>query len=248
MLLIDGLSDADAAGCPKTRRSPSGGCLRVGQHTLGTWSSTQKVVSLSSAESEYYSMVRCASEAIGLANTIRELGHKAQVRIWTDAAAARGLALRSGSGAIKHVETKYFWLQQKEKIQELRIEKIRGTVNPADLMTKHLDGKRVVMLRELLNIKRIDGRPGSATKLTIDTEYISRASRALRATASEIAVHSGAMQETWIDGCRADGWTVTGWMLVGIVTGCILMSLVLLWRKTVRFVDMVDEDANSRRG
>ena len=118
--MIDGLSDADAAGCSKTRRSTSGGCLRVSQHTLATWSSTQKVVSLSSAVSEYYSMVRCASEAI----TIRELGHEAQVRIWTDAAAARGLALRSGCGAIKHVETKYFWLQQKEKNQEFRIEKI----------------------------------------------------------------------------------------------------------------------------
>ena len=217
IVLIDGLSDADAAGCPKTRRSTSGGCLCVSQHTLATWSSTQKVVLMSSAESEYYSKVRCASEAIGLANTTRELGHEAQVRIWTDAAAARGLALRSGSGAIKQMETKYVWLQQKEKNQELRIEKIRGTVNPADLMTKHLDGKRLVMLCELLNIKRVDGRPSSAPKLTSDTEYISRASRALaavtlvkRATASEIAVRSGAMQRTWIDGYRADGWTVTG--------------------------------------
>ena len=73
------------------------------------------------------------------------------------------------------MDTKYFWLQQKEKKQEL------STVNPADLMTKHLDGKRLVMLCELLNIKRIDGRPSSAPKLTIDTEYISRASRALAA-------------------------------------------------------------------
>ena len=179
------------------------------------------MVSLSRAESEYYSIVRCASKAIGLANTIRGLGHEAQVRIWTDAAAARGLALRSGSGAIKHMETKYFWLQQKERNRELRIEKTRGTVNPAHLMTKHLDGKRLVMLCELLNIKRIDGRPSSAPKLTIDAEYISRASQALaavtlvkRAAGSEIAVHSGAMQETWIDGCRADGWTVDRWMLV----------------------------------
>ena len=86
-------------------------------------------------------MVRCAIEAIGLANTIRELCHEAQVRIWADAAVVRGLALRSGSGAIKHVETKYYWLEQKEKNQEPRIEKIRGTVNPADLMTKHLDGE-----------------------------------------------------------------------------------------------------------
>ena len=122
IVLIDGLSDADAAGCPKRRRPTSQRCLRVGQHTLATWSSTQKVVSLSSEESKY-------SEAIGLANTIRELGHEAQVRICTDAAAARGPALRSGSGAIKHMDTKYFWLQQKEKNQELRIEKIRGTVN-----------------------------------------------------------------------------------------------------------------------
>ena len=59
---IDGLSDADAAGCTKTRRSRSGGCLRVDQHTSATWSSTQKVVSLSSVEFEYTSMVRRASE------------------------------------------------------------------------------------------------------------------------------------------------------------------------------------------
>ena len=252
IVLIDGLSDAHAAGCPKTRRSTSGGCLLFGQHTLSTWSSTHKVVSLSSAELKCYSMVRCASEAIGQANTTRELGHEAQVRIWTDAAAARGLALRRGSGAIKHMETTYFSLQQKEKNQELRVEKIRGTVNPADLMTKHQDGQRLVMLCELFSIKRIDGRPSSAPKLTIDTEYISRASRALaavtlvkRATTSEIAVHSGAMQETWIDGYRTDCWTVTGWMLGGIVTCCILMALVMLWRKTGRIVDMVDDETQT---
>ena len=49
IVTIDGLSDADAAGCTKTRRSTCGGCSHVGQHTLATWSSTQKVVSLSSA-------------------------------------------------------------------------------------------------------------------------------------------------------------------------------------------------------
>ena len=48
-------------------------------------------------------------------------------------------------------------------------------------MTKHLDGKRLVTLCEILNIERVDGRPSSAPKLTIDTEYISRASRPLAA-------------------------------------------------------------------
>ena len=59
IVTIDGLSDADAAGFTKTRRSTSGGCLRVGQHILAIWSSTQKVVSLSGAE------------AIKLVNTTR---------------------------------------------------------------------------------------------------------------------------------------------------------------------------------
>ena len=33
IVTIDGLSDADAVGCPKTRRSTSGGCLPFGYHT-----------------------------------------------------------------------------------------------------------------------------------------------------------------------------------------------------------------------
>ena len=48
------------------------------------------------------------------------------------------------------------WLQ-KEKNQEPSIEKSRGTVNPADSMTKHLDGKRLVIFCDLLNIKYITG-------------------------------------------------------------------------------------------
>ena len=189
-------------------------------------------------------MVRCASEAIGLANTVRELGHEAHVRIWTDAAAARGLTFRSGSGTMKHMETRYFGLQQREKNQELKIEKIRGTVNPADLKTKHVDGKRLMMLCDLLNIKHIGGQTSSAP---IDTEYISRAPQALaamtlvrRAGASEIAVPSGTEHETWIDGCRPDYRTADGWIIVVMVTCCILMYLVSIWRKPGRVVETVD--------
>ena len=56
---------------------------------------------------------------------------------------------------------------------------------------------------------------------------------------------TGAIQETWIEGYRTGGWTVTGWMLVGIAACCILMSLVLLWRKTGRIVDMVDDETQT---
>ena len=57
-----------------------------------------------------------------MANTIREFGHEAHVRLRTDAAAPSGFALRSGSGAIEHVEARYFWLQQKEMNKEFKLE------------------------------------------------------------------------------------------------------------------------------
>ena len=77
-------------------------CLLENTHFV-TRSSTRKVVSPSSGGSGHCSTQRCANEAIGLANTIRELGHEAHVRTWPDAAGAREVALRSGKGAIKHM-------------------------------------------------------------------------------------------------------------------------------------------------
>ena len=92
------------------------------------------------------------------------------------------------------------------------------------------------MLCDLLSIKHISDRPSSAPKLTVDTEYISRASRALaamtlvrQAAANEVAVPSGAEYEKWIDEHRINYWAMGGWITVVIMTCCILMGLVLLW-------------------
>ena len=48
---VDTYSDTDWAGCAKTRKSTSGGCLLPGSHLIKSWSSTQTSVSLSSGES-----------------------------------------------------------------------------------------------------------------------------------------------------------------------------------------------------
>ena len=73
----------------------------------------------------------------------------------------------SGSGAFEHMETEYFWLQQDEKNNDINIHKIRGTINPADVMTKRLDEKRLSC--GLLSIKHIGGRQSSAPQLILDS-------------------------------------------------------------------------------
>ena len=55
---IDVYTDTDWAGCARTRKSTSGGCIMLGKHTIKHWSSTQPTISLSSGEAEFYGVVR----------------------------------------------------------------------------------------------------------------------------------------------------------------------------------------------
>ena len=62
---IETYSDTDWAGCIRTRKSTSGGCLMLGTHLIKTWSATQASVSLSSGEAEFYGVVRVAGWHLG---------------------------------------------------------------------------------------------------------------------------------------------------------------------------------------
>ena len=49
----DVYTDTDWAGCARTRKSTSGGCLMLGQHVIKCWSATQASLALSSGEAEF---------------------------------------------------------------------------------------------------------------------------------------------------------------------------------------------------
>ncbi len=55
---LDVYVDSDYAGCPRTRKSTSGGVAMLGAHLIKSWSSTQKSLSLSSGEAELYAIVK----------------------------------------------------------------------------------------------------------------------------------------------------------------------------------------------
>ena len=46
----------------------------LGKHCLSFWSSTRKVVATSGGESEYYAVVRAASEALGVRSLCADAG------------------------------------------------------------------------------------------------------------------------------------------------------------------------------
>ena len=163
---IEVYGDTDWSGCPRTRRSTSGGCVMIGSHCIRTWSSTQASVTLSSGEAEYYGLVKAAGAGLGHQSLMDDLGLHLPVRVWTDSSAALGIASRSGLGKLRHLETHTLWVQEKVRTGAITLKKVWGEVNPADLFTKHLPSReKVHQLLGLFGCEYREGRAESAPLL-----------------------------------------------------------------------------------
>jgi hypothetical protein len=175
---VDCYTDTDWAGCPKTRRSTSGGCILLGSHTIKHWSSTQTSISLSSGEAEFNGVVKGSGMALGYQSLLRDLGVDLPVRVWTDSSAAIGICSRQGLGKLRHLDTHTLWVQQAVRQKRIDLRKIAGERNPADIFTKHsLTREKLGSLISLFSCHYSSGRAETAPLLrTHETEKATMAS------------------------------------------------------------------------
>jgi hypothetical protein len=152
--MVDGFTDSDWAGCPKTRRSTSGGVLLHGQHLVHHWSSTQAVVALSSMEAELNAIVKGVAEVLSLKNLLAECGRTLQASIFTDSSAANGVVHRQGCGKVKHLECRQLWVQGAVLDGRIQVQKVARDFNPADAFTHYTsvhDATRHFKMLSLIN-------------------------------------------------------------------------------------------------
>ena len=109
-----------------------------GKHCIRTYCSNHSCIALSSAEAEYYGLVKAGSVALGLRSLYADLDQSIKIDLYTDASAAKAIATRRGLGKVRHMAVHLMWLQEKVANGELQILKVRGEANPADLLTKYL--------------------------------------------------------------------------------------------------------------
>ena len=163
---LDVYVDTDWAGCPKTRKSTSGGCVMVGRHAVKHWSSTQASISLSSGEAEFAGVIRGAGQGLGYQALLRDVGVELPLRVWTDSSAAIGICSRQGLGKLRHLDTHTLWVQQAVRTKRIDLRKVPGERNPADLLTKHsISRQHLEELVSLYGCKHLEGRADSAPLL-----------------------------------------------------------------------------------
>jgi len=84
---------------------------------------------------------------------MRDLGWDCRIRLLVDSSAAKSIASRTGLGKLRHLEIKFLWLQECVRRGKVVLSKVRGDVNPADVLTKP---KSLEDMKVLLNFACLD--------------------------------------------------------------------------------------------
>ena len=137
-------SDSDWCGNRKNRRSMSGGVFYLDQAVIYTTCRSQKCISLSSCEAEWYAATTAACDMLYIGQCLQTLlGEPVDMTVRLDNSAARSLAFRTGaSGKTRHMDARYLWCQEKVKAGALTFRSVPGEMNPGDISTKVLSENR----------------------------------------------------------------------------------------------------------
>ena len=101
--IVEVFTDADWASCKDDRRSISACAIFYGGCLLHSSSRTQKIVSLSSAESEMYAAASGACDSVLIVGILTWMFDTFfQIHLYLDSEAARGITNRRGVGKVRH--------------------------------------------------------------------------------------------------------------------------------------------------
>ena len=77
---------------------------------------------------------------MGIQSLMKELGDQiTNMTLYVDAKATIGMVSRKGVGSVKHIQASELWVQDAVRRGVIGLRKVDTTLDPADLMTKHLD-------------------------------------------------------------------------------------------------------------
>jgi hypothetical protein len=194
--------DSDWAGDVVGRKSTGGGYEFVNHCLIAGNCNQHPVISLSSAEAEFYEIVNGSARCLWTRSFLLAIGRAVDtIVIESDSSAAKGISERFGTGKLRHLQAKDLWVQQKVHDKMIRIQKVPTETNVGDLQTKYLDPTRFKILVSQLPMRSSSaGRPKTSLVTCVLLASISRttASVALVVAAQPLVVAEALVQRTII--------------------------------------------------
>ena len=129
--------DSDVAADPVSRESLTGLVAQIGDHTVQSGPTLLSLTALSVGEAEFYAVVKRGQVELSLRSMYQDLGIPMKVEIKNDSSTTHSLTDRLGAGPrTKHIDTRYFGLQEQVQDGDLSIKKVLTAKNCADVGTK----------------------------------------------------------------------------------------------------------------
>ncbi|KAJ0801006.1 putative RNA-directed DNA polymerase [Helianthus annuus] len=150
-----GFSDSDYAGSIDDSKSTSGYLFHLGSGAIAWQSRKQKVIALSSTEAEYIALSMAGCQALWLKGILKELQENVDhpLAVYCDNKSTICLAKDPVyHGKSKHIRVKYHFIRDLVKNNELEILFCPTKHQIADILTKALQPKDYVNMRNLMNV------------------------------------------------------------------------------------------------
>ena len=96
---------------------------------------------------------------------LTDWGVEAAVKASSDSSAARAFASRRGLGRMKHVQTRYLWVQERVAQKALTLATVASKENVADVLTKLLTWTDMHKHMTSMRMLYVEGRAGKAKQL-----------------------------------------------------------------------------------
>lgn len=100
-----------------------------------------------------------------------------QQNLFMDSSSALALVRRTGTGRLKHIQIKQFFLQHLLRKNVFTIHKTNTKLNPGDMSTKRLGGERRTFLSRLLCLFRANSDEDNDDNMVRQTRRVNMATR-----------------------------------------------------------------------
>ena len=101
-----------------------------------------------------------------------DIGREVSLTLGIDAAATMGVVRRNGVGRVRHLDVRFFWIQEKVQSGEFHLKTVLGTEKPADLMTKVLGSDQIHASLTSMGIWTAAGRAAIAPTISMACVYL----------------------------------------------------------------------------